>query len=450
VLRLASHLRGPGHPGLAGAPQDPGVRQVAWKFLLAGIIALAIIAWPVSHWLRATAEDRFLANTTLLTEGLADLAIAPRVDDKVLALAPEAAEAVDTAVATLLDKHDVAHIRVSDANGHVVYSDVDALVGQTPPLKAGRQDILTGASPSASLAKAEGLGIAGDGAASGELVEVALRVAAATGEPLLVEVYYDDDGLRRDQDAAVLSAVPPFLLALAVLQLSQLVPAKSLVLQVRAHKDARRRLLKAAIEASELERRRIARDLHDEVIQDLSGLSYAMESREVHAAPEERPVFTQARTILQRNVRVLRAMTTEVYPPDLDTLGLTEALARLAEPLQGRGIGITLDVPDQCDLDRHHSAMFYRVVRESLANAVKHAHAGTVNVSLRQNGALSEVIVQDDGRGFDQQAGSPAGHLGLRILRDTIREAGGSLEVKTAPGLGTTVVARFDSPAGAH
>ena len=232
-------------------------------------------------------------------------------------------------------------------------------------------------------------------------------------------------------------------LSLAVLQLAQLFPAVQLARRIQAYEAGRSRLLRRAIEASELERQRIARDLHDEVIQELSGLSYVMESEELHSPVGQRALFSDARRILQDNVRSLRAMTSELYPPDLNRLGLSGALARLGDPLEERGISLELDLPEQCELDRDRAALFYRVAREALANTAKHSRATKAELHLHQDGHRSEIRIQDDGCGFDQSQGSPEGHFGLRIMKDTIGEAGGTLQLMSAPGRGTTVIARF-------
>ena len=202
-------------------------------------------------------------------------------------------------------------------------------------------------------------------------MEVYVSSSATNGTPLIFEAYYDDDPVRDQQQAVLYSMVPPLLLALAALQLAQLPPAVRLARGIQDHQVTRNRLLKRAVEASDLERRRIARDLHDEVIQDLSGLGYALESEEFHGPPEQRPVLGGARTILQQSVRALRAMTQELYPPDLEQLGLRTSLERLAEPHQERGLTVHLLIPDDVPLGRGSSALLYRVAREALSNSAK-------------------------------------------------------------------------------
>ena len=125
------------------------------------------------------------------------------------------------------------------------------------------------------------------------------------------------------------------------------------------------------------------------------------------------------------------------------------ALARLEGPVQDRGISLQLDLPAEIELDRDQSAMLYRVARESLANVAKHSHATNVRVSLTNDFRGTEISISDDGIGFDEALGSPEGHSGLRILRDTFKATGGTLEVRTAPGAGTTVRARLEHPSAA-
>jgi two-component system NarL family sensor kinase len=159
-------------------------------------------------------------------------------------------------------------------------------------------------------------------------------------------------------------------------------------------------------------------------------------------------VLGGARKILQQSVRALRAITSELYPPDLEQLGLKTALERLVEPLQERGLTVRLLIPGDGALDRGSSALLYRVAREALSNCAKHSGATSVMLSLRTDPHGSEISISDNGAGFDKTQGSPDGHLGLRILKDTIQEAGGALEILSVPGAGTTVTARLVSRLG--
>jgi signal transduction histidine kinase len=430
-----------------GSAEHSEVRTAVVKFLLMGVLALVLVALPVTFWVRAEAEDHALHEAILVTQRLADHTAGPHVTDALLAGDPAAVAELDRTVGPWLDKEGVLRIKIWNPEGKVVYSDQSSLIGQLFELRAPERKLLADGDPTASLGRQQEFENQFE-SADGELVEVYVRFAAVNGTPLIFEAYYDDEPLREEQDEVLFGMVPPLLLSLFALQLAQLPTAVRLARKIQANRNTGHRLLKHAVEASDLERSRIARDLHDDVIQDLSGLSYALESEELHGQGKVQ-LLTEARSILQRNVRKLREITTELYPPDLDEFGLPAALARLAGPVQDRGISFQLDVPADIDLDRDQSAMLYRVARESLANVAKHSHATKVRVSLENDFRGAEISVSDDGIGFDGSHGSPEGHSGLRILRDTFKAAGGTLEVRTAPGAGTTVKARVEHASAA-
>jgi two-component system NarL family sensor kinase len=428
--------------GDRGAAERSDVRAAVAKFLLMGILALLVVATPVAFWIRTVAERHALDNALLLTQHVADLAVKPLVNEALLAGDPSALDALDSALLPWRSDASALRIKVWDANGRVVYSDIRSLVGQRFELPEWGRELLAGGPGTASLENQQELENEFE-SDSGELVEVYVSSSAADGTPLIFEAYYDDDPVRDEQQAVLYNMIPPLLLSLAALQLAQLPPAVRLARGIQNHQAARNRLLKRAVEASDLERRRIARDLHDEVIQDLSGLGYALESEELHGQPEQRRMLRGARQILQQSVRDLRAMISELYPPDLEQLGLRTSLERLVEPHQERGLSVRLLMPDDGLPDRGSSALLYRVAREALSNSAKHSGATAVVLSLRTDPQGSEISISDNGKGFDKTQGSADGHLGLRILRDTLREAGGGFEVLSIPGAGTTVTARL-------
>jgi two-component system NarL family sensor kinase len=148
-----------------------------------------------------------------------------------------------------------------------------------------------------------------------------------------------------------------------------------------------------------------------------------------------------ARKILQDSVRALRAMISELYPPDLDQLGLKTALERLVEPHRERGLAVQVRIPDDVPLDRGSAALLYRVAREALSNSAKHSGATEVMLTLRIDHLGAEISIADNGAGFDRTQVAADGHVGLRILKDTIQEAGGALQVLSVRNAGTTVTA---------
>ena len=130
----------------------------------------------------------------------------------------------------------------------------------------------------------------------------------------------------------------------------------------------------------------------------------------------------------------LRTLSTDLYPPDLGGEGLEPALEEMLDQCEQQGLTTVLDVPEDLDLTPTTALVAYRVVREALRNVEKHAGASHVVVGLQRVADCLQVRICDDGRGFDTGAAAPDGHLGLRVLRDTVTDAGGHLQLRSAPG----------------
>ncbi|HEX8496860.1 MAG TPA: ATP-binding protein, partial [Actinomycetales bacterium] len=218
--------------------------------------------------------------------------------------------------------------------------------------------------------------------------------------------------------------------------------------------EERAGLLRHAVEASALERRRIAGDLHDGVVQDLAGIGYALPA--IVATLDDHPRLRGTRADLERvagivhqDLAALRSVITEIYPADLREGGLTPAAQQLAADARRAGVEVEVDVASELagrGLPPDAAMLAYRVVREALRNVVRHARATSVQVTVRRGGRDSrDVVVRvvDDGVGFDGPVPRPTGHFGLRLLSDTIQDLSGTFEIRSAAGRGTEVEARF-------
>jgi signal transduction histidine kinase len=199
--------------------------------------------------------------------------------------------------------------------------------------------------------------------------------------------------------------------------------------------------------ASDIERRNIAQDLHDGVIQDLTGLSYAMpgleaELTDASASPKARETLHRISQILRRDATALRSMMTDIYPPDLDGPGLALAIQDLARSAGERGVQVQVDMAPDLSIPLDTARLAYRVVREGLRNVVKHAQAAHATVEILRESQRLVVSVSDNGRGL-QDAQVPDGHLGLRLLEDTVRDLGGQISLRSAPYAGAVLEASF-------
>jgi two-component system, NarL family, sensor kinase len=209
----------------------------------------------------------------------------------------------------------------------------------------------------------------------------------------------------------------------------------------------RERLLASAIEASDAERRRIAADLHDGVVQDLAGVAFglapAADDLGRRGDAEHAGALRDATVRLRQAIRDLRSMLVELHPPRLESAGLEPALSDLLSPLEAEGIRTELHVDDSAALPSDADALIYRTAREAVRNVRAHAGASTVRVALTRPGRdVARLVVEDDGRGFDaadRERSRQAGHVGLTLLEDLVRQADGRLDLRSAPGEGTTV-----------
>jgi len=226
----------------------------------------------------------------------------------------------------------------------------------------------------------------------------------------------------------------------------------------RDRAEADRRDLQQRLDtAQEDERRRIARELHDQMGQHLTALGLGLKMvKDETPAPSPARARLQALLALTDQIgREVHDLALELRPTALDDLGLRVAVANYVEGW-GERAGVEVDFhATGLDGDRLPAPVetaLYRVVQEALANVFKHAGAKRVNVALLLAPGHVSAVVEDDGRGFDPEAESgPAdGHrLGLLGMRERAALVGGSLSVESAPGRGTTVIARVPLPARA-
>jgi signal transduction histidine kinase len=266
---------------------------------------------------------------------------------------------------------------------------------------------------------------------------------------LLFELYfsYDDVARRTDQ---ILGSFRPITVGGILIFLLLTVPLVWFL--ARRLDDAasdRERLLLAAAQASDAERRRIARDLHDGVVQDLAGTSFALSAtaREITAGQEPNPTrlresLDELGAGIRRSLRALRSLLVEIYPPDLSSQGLPAALNDLLAPAVASGVAVTVDVPDTSDLPEDVVALVWRTSQECVRNALRHGDPANlvVRLSTYDDGAAVRLEITDDGHGFDPLQPNEDDHFGLRGLRDLATEAGGTLHVTSSPGAGTTVL----------
>lgn len=199
----------------------------------------------------------------------------------------------------------------------------------------------------------------------------------------------------------------------------------------------------------EQERRRWARELHDETLQELGGLSLSLET--AAAAPGEealRVAVDRALEHTRRSIESVHALIHELRPPALDQLGLEAALEVLVDRAEGaehvqlacrfgeEGEGIATG-----RLSEEVETGVYRLVQEAVNNAIKHAGADRIEICLDVKGGTLCVCVNDNGVGFDPEDAPPG--FGLTGMRERVGLLGGTVEIESEQGQGTTVRAEL-------
>jgi PAS domain S-box-containing protein len=203
-----------------------------------------------------------------------------------------------------------------------------------------------------------------------------------------------------------------------------------------------RELSNALQEVREVERSRIARELHDELGQKLTGLKLDLSwlgSRLKEGREADPNKVDEMRHLLDETIASVRRISTELRPLILDDLGLGEAIAWQAREVTKRsGLTIELDLP-AASMVRHDAlaTALFRIVQESMTNAVRHAHATHMNIRLTADADALKLQVQDNGVGFDAQVKSPG--IGLVSMRERAVAMGGDFRMVSAPGRGVSI-----------
>jgi two-component system, NarL family, sensor histidine kinase UhpB len=201
----------------------------------------------------------------------------------------------------------------------------------------------------------------------------------------------------------------------------------------------RRRAGSAALQAQEQERTRVARDLHDEVNQSLTGLLLRLEAAREEAPPELEAELEATKALANQAMTELLSLARQLRPTALDDLGLAAAIAGQVEQLARGEVAAELSAEgDFSDLDDDAQLVVYRVAQEALSNATRHSGASRIEVRLRRSDDGGVALdVADDGRGF--AFAESEGGLGIAGMRERALLVGGELTIESRPDRGTTV-----------
>jgi two-component system, NarL family, sensor kinase len=437
-------------------PRPPSVRRVVGRFVVANLIAVALLMAGSIWASRTAAEDEAIADARHSTDLIATLLLEPELDESLLAGDQERIESLDGVLRDRLSAADVLRVKIWTPNGRIVYSDEPKLIGRTYSLSDEDLKALQDGDTHAELSDLDRPENRFERSA-GQLLEVYRQVRTPTGRPMLLETYWSyADATSRQMDIWFKFAPISVSVLLALLAM-QLPLASRMVTQLRAAGRERELLQARALDASTEERRRIAGSLHDGIVQDVSassllvaGVADQLRERRASDVPESvAEDLGQASRALRDSAGSLRSLLVEIYPPNLERSGLAPALADLATRLRLRAIDVRTSVPDGLQLPLETATLLFRTAQEALLNVAKHARASNADVTVTKTSGALVMDIADDGVGFDPASALTAphqGHLGLNVLADLAAAAGATLDIRSEPGSGTCVRLRVPLP----
>jgi signal transduction histidine kinase len=423
------------------------VRQAVARFATRSIVAMFVLALGMIFMSERIARDVALDDATYRSSSIAR-GLSASIDDGVRSGNERALERVADSLSPALNSGTLSHVKLWAQDGTILWADDPELVGQRFDLERDVADLFGTRDVVADLSELERAENAGERAA-GELLEVYVGAFDANGRPWVFESYLSTEQMESNRTTILSGMLPLALGGILLLQITVLPLAVSLARRVQRAQAERGKLLRHALLASELERRRIAAELHDGVIQDLAGLSYALPLIAEHLpkGPEAagaRRALEEVSGVLAHDVPLLRSMLTEIYPPNLDEDdGLLTAVEELALRAEDSGTTVTVHVSEHFTAPSEATRLAYRVVREGLRNVVKHAAGSVAQVYLIRHEDEVTVRVVDDGPGLSEERMDTPGHIGLRLLEDTVRDLGGRFDLSSAASGGTVLEAVF-------
>jgi signal transduction histidine kinase len=409
------------------------------QFAITGTVVVLLLGVVAVELLRHTGTTEAIRDAKRVARLAGDGIVAPNVAPGLERGDPRAIAAMDRVIRGRVLSGDVVRVKLWDANGRIVYSDEHRLIGFRTQLGDDDIEALREGTTDAEvsdLSRPENR----FEREHKKLLEVYLGVRTPQGHRLLFEAYQRFSSISASGQRLWQRFLPALVGALVLLELAQIPLAYSLARRLQRGQREREALLRRAIDASAIERRRIAGDLHDGVVQNLAGVSYGLSAaaEQLPSGSDTRTAVEEGATEARRTVRELRSLLVDIYPPALHRSGLEAALADLLDGIRSEGCEARLSMRADLELPQETEALLFRVAQEALRNVRRHAGAKRVTVSVTATSERAVLEVSDDGAGFDPE-GVPSGHFGVSMMADLVHDAGGTFDVVSAPEEGTRV-----------
>ena len=425
--------------GSAGLNSLRGAVGATVVFTALSLVGLGI-GWA---WLfQRTSQSSAIADAGRYGALSGSAALSPYITDDLLTGNKQAIEKVAVAGQALIHEGGATHVKIWSVQGRILWADEEQLIGRTFAFQEDELKLLHGKGVLANLSKLDGSENQFE-IAAGErsLLQVYFGWKTPTGTPMVVETYYPASLIDDRASEQRHSFLPLLLGGLGLLMVAQLPLARALIHRLKRLQAEREHLLVRVIDSSDLERRRIAAEVHDGAVQELIGITFSL-SAAADEAPEPMHERLSGLAIATRHtVRSLRSLLNSIYPVQVPEDGWAAGLDDIICALRQRGVNVCVDVPD-VRLSPANELLLLRVTREALRNVDAHAHASHVDITMHKHGKAVTLLIADNGVGFDREMAvsqRQVGHLGLQLLRDLSEDMGAVLVVDSTPGSGTTV-----------
>jgi two-component system, NarL family, sensor kinase len=436
---------GPTYRGGVQNAAPPSVASAVTRFVLGSLIAISVIVIGAFFALRGVAIAEATRDTRERVGAEGRLVEAAGLSEGILTGDPAAIAEMDDLVTHKVLSDSIVRVKLWTEDGRILYSDDRRLIGSRFPLGDEERALFSRGGSDAELSDLEKSENQYE-RPEGKLLEAHTVVHAPDGTPLLFEIYQRFSSISASGARLLGTLAPPLIGGVVVLLLLQVPLAWTMARRLQRGSREREALLVNAVDASTRERQQIASALHDGVVQDLAGVAFGLapltagaQRRGDHADAQ---VLDDATRRLRQGVRDLRSLLVEIHPPNLETAGLRVALSDLLSPLEAEGISTSLQVDDAAaGIPSSDATLLYRVAREAIRNAREHGRPSAVEVTVIRT-SDTVLVVTDDGVGFspdDRLRRKTEGHFGLTLLESIVDQVGGTLDVASAPGSGTTI-----------
>jgi len=409
-----------------------------WIASLVAIVTVSVLhVWVMRSELRDHETQRAVADV----RDRVDLTIEHDVTEGLIAGDPAAIEEFEAVVNEHIVRPTTAGLALWTQDGRIAWALDPSFIGQRselPPEVSTALDTMqvqTGGGD-----EEEDDGVPEPGWKPQSAIEVYAPFVTTWGERMVWEVGLERDQVSQQANRLVVLVALLSALGAGLLLTTQGVMGRTLVHRHERERAYRRWLTQRTAEMAVVERRQIAADLHDGVVQELTGivldLEAPVEGSDAPMSKDERAEFARR---VRNTVSTLRGQTAELYPTTSALIDVPTALQSMLDRTP-RGLATSLEVDPDATVQPAYRWLVFRVAQEALRNVVQHSKAPHANVELRRTESGTVLIVQDDGIGFDPEIDAvEPGHMGLSLLSDMATAAGASLSIRSARGTGTTV-----------